>query len=148
MNAAGARLLGPALTSALGEVSAARCRMYVLADLGGPAEAPPLAAALVQTGRTAPLARLRALAVAAPYRARGLGRRLLGDLLTELRADGIRRVHYLATPGDDGMRALLRAAEFTPVAVAAEETRDTSWTYQYDMGSFDSPAIIWFGREL
>ncbi|MEU8198758.1 hypothetical protein AB0C10_33745 [Microbispora amethystogenes] len=130
--APGAEILGPALPLALREVPPARCRVYVLADLAGPAAAAPLAAALLETAEP-PCARtggsdttgdtvgdavgdavgdtagdgrwalLRALAVAPPDRdgtlGGGLVRRLLDDLLMELRADGIRAVVFRTGPG-------------------------------------------------
>ncbi|GII05637.1 GNAT family N-acetyltransferase [Planobispora takensis] len=202
---AGAGLLGPVFDEVLREVSAARCRMYVLVDLAGPLSAPPVAAALVAMGpgggepdagggagpertgaertraertrtertRTERTARLRALAVSTPYRGRGLARRLLGDLLTELRADGVRRVRCLAPSGNGdpspsengGLPALLAAAGFTrePVGAAAESpastwenraggraarTVGTQVTYQYDEPESGPPGIVWLVREL
>ncbi|GGO21416.1 hypothetical protein GCM10011574_48760 [Microbispora bryophytorum] len=113
--APGAGIIGPALERVLREAPAARCRLYVLTDLGRPAAAAPLAAALLETGmpRHVPeWALLHALAVAAPHRGGGLDRRLLDDLLMELRADGVRAVWFLPGPGDDDLRALLESAGF------------------------------------
>ncbi|GAA3444904.1 GNAT family N-acetyltransferase [Planomonospora venezuelensis] len=159
---AGTELLAPALAGALRETPAARCRMYVLADLAGPAAAPPAAAVLVETESAARRARLRALAVAPPYRRRGFGRRLLADLLTELRADGVRRVHYREDAEDCGVSALLRSAGFTceeggpggprqPGAPNPHELRETGGlevTYQYDEAETGPLAIVWLVREL
>ncbi|GAA4201697.1 hypothetical protein [Microbispora amethystogenes] len=200
--APGAEILGPALPLALREVPSARCRVYVLADLAGPAAAAPLAAALLETaepscarisgrdttgdtvgdaageavGDTAGDGRwalLRALAVAPPDRDGALGgglvRRLLDDLLMELRADGIRAVVFRTAPGagtrdgtgadtGDGpesglggtaMRALLEDAGF------AERTERTGHpftgedhrTYEYDEPEIRLGAV-WLAREL
>lgn len=108
----GAGLLSPVLAALPRQDPAAQRRMYVLAEMAGPATAPPVAAALVETEPAGYLARLRALVVASPYRGRGFGRRLLGDLLSELRAEGVRRVRYQPEPEDGELRALLLSAGF------------------------------------
>ncbi|MGI5155923.1 GNAT family N-acetyltransferase [Microbispora sp. CA-102843] len=147
--APGAGIIGPALQHALRETPAARCRLYVLTDLARPAAAAPLAAALLETGAPRHVPRwalLHALAVAVPHRGRGLGRRLLDDLLMELRADGVRAVWFLPGPGDDGLRALLESAGFR------DETnrgfsRENERTYGYDEPEI-RPWAVWLFREL
>ncbi len=147
--APGARIIGPALEHVLREAPAARCRLYVLTDLGRPAGAAPLAAALLETGapRHVPeWALLHALTVAVPHRGRGLGRRLLDDLLMELRADGVRAVWFLPGAGDDGLRALLESAGFrddTERGLSRENER----TYRYDEPEI-RPWAAWLSREL
>ncbi|KAA9380786.1 hypothetical protein F5972_06715 [Microbispora cellulosiformans] len=188
--APGAEILGPALPLALREVPSARCRVYVLADLAGPAAAAPLAAALLETaepscarisgrdttgdavGDTAGDGRwalLRALAVAPPDRDGALGgglvRRLLDDLLMELRADGIRAVVFRTRTGDgtrdgtgDGpesgfgdaaMRALLEDAGF---AERIERTGHPFTGEDHRTSEYDEPEIrlgaVWLVREL
>ncbi|MEU8267388.1 hypothetical protein AB0B89_09480 [Sphaerisporangium sp. NPDC049002] len=136
---AGGQILAPVLTAALREASAVRCRVYVLSDLAGPAAAPPLAAALVETDPAAHRARLRALTVIGPYRGLGLERRLLGELLTELRAAGVRQVCYRAEPGAGDLPALLRSSGFTG---------DERTPCQYDEPGIGPLAVTWLIREL
>ncbi|MER7504784.1 GNAT family N-acetyltransferase [Nonomuraea pusilla] len=136
LGAAPALLRSPLLV-ALREVPAARCRLYVLADVAAPAAAPPVAAALVEVGEPASgrSALLRALAVEPGHRRRGLGRRLLADVLTELRADGVRALRCRADPG---LAGLLERAGFTVTSHAASE---------YDVPDIRHRAL-WLVREL
>ncbi|MBE3014157.1 GNAT family N-acetyltransferase [Microbispora sp. NEAU-D428] len=147
--APGARIIGPALERVLRETPAARCRLYVLTDLARPVAAAPLAAALLETGAPGHVPRwalLHALAVAVPHRGRGLGRRLLDDLLMELRADGVRAVWFLPGPGDDGPRALLESAGFRDGA-GRGFSRENERTYGYDEPEI-RPWAAWLFREL
>ncbi|MEU6413103.1 GNAT family N-acetyltransferase [Microbispora sp. NPDC046933] len=147
--APGARIIGPALERALRETPAARCRLYVLTDLARPAAAAPLAAALLETGAPRHVPRwalLHALAVAVPYRRRGLGRRLLDDLLMELRADGVRAVWFLPGPRDDGVRDLLKSAGFTDGSDRGFSPENER-TYGYDEPEI-RPWAAWLVREL
>ncbi|MEV4455154.1 GNAT family N-acetyltransferase [Microbispora sp. NPDC049633] len=89
---------------------------------------------------------LHALAVAAPHRGRGLGRRLLDDLLMELRADGVRAVWFLSGPGDEGVCALLRSAGFTDGA-GPGFPRENERTYGYHEPEI-RPWAAWLVREL
>ncbi|MCC5581987.1 GNAT family N-acetyltransferase [Microtetraspora sp. AC03309] len=151
-------LLAAAVADAAAEVSPARCRMYVLADIGRPAASPPLAAALVETERTGRLAWIRALAVAEPFRRRGLGRRLLADLLTELRADGVREVgcavargterEQVAAGQDLPVLALLRGAGFgPPLPGTGERWRAFSYDSQ-ETRRIATDAAVLLTREL
>ncbi|WP_182906749.1 hypothetical protein [Microbispora sp. H13382] len=163
--APGARVIGPALEEALRVLPAARCRLYVLTDLALPAAAAPLAAALLETalfetalldtgapaetgvpGHVPRWALLRALAVAAPHRGRGLDRRLLDDLLMELRADGVRAVWFLPRPGDEDVSALLRSAGFTD-GTGPGFPRGNERTYGYHEPEI-RPWAAWLVREL
>ncbi|WP_143734202.1 hypothetical protein [Microbispora rosea] len=151
--APGAGIIGPALEHVLREVPAARCRLYVLTDLARPAGAAPLAAALLETGapRQVPQsALLHVLAVAEPCLGRGpgqgLGRRLLDDLLMELRADGVRAVWFLPGPRDDGLRSLLGNAGFR-AATNRGFSRENERTYGYDEPEI-RPWATWLFREL
>ncbi len=150
-------MLAQALADVLCEASIARCRVYALVDLARPAGAPPLAEALVETDQSGAVARLRALTVAPPYRGRGLGRRMLGDLLTELRAGGVRRVRYRAESAGDGRAGapgcavppLLRSAGFH-----REDERSTSEDEQHivpkkcDNSAVEAVVVVWCAREL
>ncbi|WP_169949323.1 hypothetical protein [Microbispora sp. H11081] len=147
--APGAGIVGPALEHVLREVPAARCRLYVLTDLARPAAAAPLAAALLETGaprRVAQWALLHVLAVAEPHLGRGLDRRLLDDLLMELRADGVRAVWFLPGPRDDGLRALLASAGFS-AATNPGFSPENERTYGYDEPEI-RPWAAWLFREL
>ncbi|MEU6428168.1 GNAT family N-acetyltransferase [Microbispora sp. NPDC046973] len=159
--APGARIIGPSLEKVLREAPASRCRLYVLTDLAHPAAAAPLAAALLETGAPRHVPRpalLHALAVAVPYRGRGLGRRLLDDLLMELRADGVRAVRFLPGPGDDGLRALLESAGFSTGSSAgfsagSRDATDRGFPHENERTSgYDEPDIrpwaTWLSREL
>lgn len=108
---------------------------------------------------------LRALTVAPPDRDGALGgglvRRLLDDLLMELRADGIRAVVFHAGTGDgtgDGpgsgfgdaaMRALLEDAGF---AERIERTGHVFAGEDHRTSEYDEPEIrlraVWLVREL
>ncbi|MBB2909078.1 ribosomal protein S18 acetylase RimI-like enzyme [Streptosporangium becharense] len=138
----GSGMLGAALAGALAEVSVARCRAYLLVDLARPAGDPPLAGAIVQVGPPAHEARLRALTVDPVHRGRGLGRRLLGDVLRELCADGVRRVRYRVAPEETGMPALLRSAGFF-----AEDEKNIA-PCRYDDSAIEGLAVAWLTREL
>lgn len=85
--AQGLALLGDAARAA-----SARCRLYVLADLAAAPGSPPLGAALVEIEPSGRSAVLVAAAVVLPNPE--LRARLVGDLLTELRAEGVRTVRY------------------------------------------------------
>ncbi|MER6172242.1 GNAT family N-acetyltransferase [Streptosporangium sp. NPDC001681] len=140
--ATGPDLLDEALAEALSEVSVARCRAYVLVDLARPVNDPPVAGALVEVGQPARDARLRALVVALPHRGRGLGRRLLGDLLTEMRADGVQQVRYRVAAADPGTFSLLGSSGF----VAADRTPIAAC--RYDGPAIEALAVAWLVREL
>ncbi|MEN3534312.1 GNAT family N-acetyltransferase [Microbispora sp. ZYX-F-249] len=89
---------------------------------------------------------LHALAVAAPHHGRGLGRRLLDDLLMELRADGVRAVWFLPGPGDEGVCALLRSAGFTD-GTGSGLPPENERTYGYHEPEI-RPWAAWLVREL
>ncbi|GAA2867355.1 hypothetical protein GCM10010517_26920 [Streptosporangium fragile] len=135
-------MFGMVLAETLAEVSVARCRLYVLVDLVRPAADPPVAGALVEMGPPAREARLRALSVDRAHRGRGLDRRLLGDLLTELRADGVQRVRYRVVGTDTAVCTLLRSAGFVL------EDENPAVTCRYDGAAIEAPAVAWLMREL
>ena len=85
--------------------------VFVLADLTLPLSAPPVAAAAFRLDRRAASAELVGIAVAAPLRRRGLGRRLLTGALMLLRAEGFERVRARAVPGG-ATASLLASAGF------------------------------------
>ncbi|NRQ40028.1 hypothetical protein HII36_50625 [Nonomuraea sp. NN258] len=132
--APGAALLGDALLAA-----SARCRLYVLADLAGPPGAPALGAALVEIEPSGREALLVAGGVA-PGAAAGLGARLIGDLLTELRAEGVRHVGHPASAGATALTSLLRAAGFAEAPYGPLPA--------VQAGDYDMPEILWLTREL
>jgi hypothetical protein len=147
-----AALLGDALRAA-----SARCRLYVLADLAAPPGEPVAGAALVEIESVSRCALLVAAGVTAPFRE--LGTRLIDDLLTELRAEGVRWVGHRVENGDTRVAALLRAAGFaetdradfcrtaSDAHVSCRPASDRpapgcSWA------TYDMPGTLWLAREL
>ena len=92
--------------------------VLVLCDVTLPPSAPPLAAAAFRFDRAAKTAQLDGIAVHAPVRGQGLGRRLLAGALMLLRAEGFERVQAWAEPGT-AVAALLASAGFTTASSAA-----------------------------
>jgi GNAT superfamily N-acetyltransferase len=85
--------------------------VLVLSDVTLPPSAPPVAAAAFGFDRAAKTAHLVGIGVAAPWRRRGLGRRLLTGALMLLRAEGFERVDACAVPAG-AAAALLASAGF------------------------------------
>jgi GNAT superfamily N-acetyltransferase len=85
--------------------------VFVLADLTLPLSARPVAAAAFRYDRAGRTAQLVGVGVLAPWRRRGLGRRLLTGILTLLRAEGLERV-YACTPSIGAGASLLASAGF------------------------------------
>ena len=88
-----------------------RRAVLVLSDVTLPRWAPPVAAAAFRFDRPAKTAQLVGIAVPAPVRRRGLGRRLLTGALMVLRAEGFERVQAWAEPAG-AAAALLASAGF------------------------------------
>jgi N-acetylglutamate synthase-like GNAT family acetyltransferase len=84
---------------------------FVLADLTLPLSAQPVAAAAFRYDRAGRTAQLVGVVVLAPWRRRGLGRRLLIGILTQLRAEGLERV-YACTGSAGAGASLLASAGF------------------------------------
>lgn len=76
-------------------------KVYVLVDVGAAHDNEPLAAALATYPPIPGEVVLAAVAVVAPWRGRGLGGRLLGEVVDELRAEGVLRV-WAALPTGAG----------------------------------------------
>ena len=93
--------------------------VLVLSDVTLPPSAPPVAAAAFRLDRRAASAELVGIAVAAPLRRRGLGRRLLTGALMLLRAQGFERVRARAVPGG-ATASLLASAGFAADADTAQ----------------------------
>lgn len=85
--------------------------VFVLADLTLPLSAPPVAVAAFRYDRAGRTAQLVGVGVLAPWRRRGLGRRLLAGILTLLRAEGFERV-YACTGSAGAGASLLASAGF------------------------------------
>jgi GNAT superfamily N-acetyltransferase len=85
--------------------------VLVLSDVTLAPSAPPVAAAAFRLDRGAATADLVGIAVAAPMRRLGLGRRLLTSALMLLRAEGFERVKACAVPGG-ATASLLASAGF------------------------------------
>jgi GNAT superfamily N-acetyltransferase len=85
--------------------------VLVLSDVTLPPSAPPVAAAAFRFDRPARTAVLAGMAVTAPMRRRGLGRRLLTGALMLLRAEGFERVYACAVPAGSAA-SLLASAGF------------------------------------
>jgi len=106
------RLLGEASVDPAEVAGLVRQRaVLVLSDVTLPPSAPPVAAAAFRLDRRAAGVELVGIAVAAPLRRRGLGRRLLTGALMLLRAEGFERVRACAVPGG-AMASLLASAGF------------------------------------
>lgn len=82
--------------------------LCTLADVTSGPEAAPVAACAVAHDPGSQQAWVDRLVVAVPFRGRGLGRRLVADTATALRAKGVRRV-FIRDPGDRLVRTLRRA---------------------------------------
>ena len=93
--------------------------VFVLADLTLPLSAPPVAVAAFRYDRAAGTAQLVGVGVLAPWRRRGLGRRLLAGILTLLRAEGFERV-YAYTGSVGAGASLLASAGFADDGGAAQ----------------------------
>jgi len=93
--------------------------VFVLADLTLPLSAPPVAVAAFRYDRAAGTAQLVGVGVLAPWRRRGLGRRLLAGILTWLRAEGFKRV-YACTESVGAGASLLASAGFADDGGAAQ----------------------------
>jgi GNAT superfamily N-acetyltransferase len=93
--------------------------VFVLADLTLPLSARPVAAAAFRYDRAAGTAQLVGIGVLAPWRQRGLGRRLLTGILTLLRAEGFERV-YAYTGSVGAGASLLASAGFAGDSGAAQ----------------------------
>jgi N-acetylglutamate synthase-like GNAT family acetyltransferase len=93
--------------------------VFVLADLTQPPSARPVAAAAVRYNRAGRTAQLVGVGVLAPWRRRGLGRRLLTGILTLLRAEGLERV-YACTGSVGAGASLLASAGFADDRGAAQ----------------------------
>jgi N-acetylglutamate synthase-like GNAT family acetyltransferase len=93
--------------------------VFVLADLTLPLSAPPVAVAAFRYDRAGRTAQLVGLGVLAPWRRRGLGRRLLAGILTLLRAEGFERV-YACTGSVGAGASLLASAGFAGDGGAAQ----------------------------
>ena len=93
--------------------------VLVLSDVTLPPSAPPVAAAAFRLDRRAASVELVGIAVAAPLRRRGLGRRLLTGALMLLCAEGFERVRARAVPGG-ATASLLASAGFA-------DDGDTAW---------------------
>jgi len=107
-----ARLLGEASVDPAEVAGLVRQRaVLILSDVTLPPSAPPVAAAAFRFDRRVAAVELVGIAVAAPLRRRGLGRRLLTGALMLLRAEGFERVHACAVPGG-APSALLAGAGF------------------------------------
>ena len=102
--------------------------VLVLSDVTLPPSAPPVAAAAFRFDRRTKTAQLAGLAVTAPLRRKGLGRRLLTGALMLLRAEGFERVHARAAPG--GAAALLASAGFAADGDTAEADGCTRFLLQ------------------
>ena len=96
-----------------------QCGVFVLADLTRPLSARPVAAAAFRYDRAAGTAQLVGVGVLAPWRRRGLGRRLLAGILTLLRAEGFERV-YAYTGSVGAGASLLASAGFARDGGAAQ----------------------------
>ena len=106
------RLLGEASVDPAEVAGLVRQRaVLVLSDVTLPPSAPPVAAAAFRFDRPARTAVLAGIAVTAPMRRRGLGRRLLTGALMLLRAEGFERVQACAVPGG-ATASLLASAGF------------------------------------
>ena len=86
-----------------------RRAVLVLSDVTLSPSAPPVAAAAFRFDRRTKTAQLAGLAVTAPLRRKGLGRRLLTGALMLLRAEGFERVHACAAPAGAAASLLVSA---------------------------------------
>jgi GNAT superfamily N-acetyltransferase len=93
--------------------------VFVLADLTLPLSAPPVAVAAFRYDRAAGTAQLVGVGVLAPWRRRGLGRRLLAGTLTLLRVEGFEQV-YACTGSMGAGGSLLASAGFAGDRGAAQ----------------------------
>ena len=93
--------------------------VFVLADLTLPLSAPPVAVAAFRYDRAAGTAQLVGVGVVAPWRRRGLGRRLLAGILTWLRVEGFKWVYACTESGGAGA-SLLASAGFAGDRGAAQ----------------------------
>ena len=93
--------------------------VFVLADLTLPLSAPPVAVAAFRYDRAAGTAQLVGVGVVAPWRRRGLGRRLLAGILTWLRVEGFKWVYACTESGGAGA-SLLASAGFASDSGAAQ----------------------------
>ena len=96
-----------------------QCGVFVLADLTRPLSARPVAAAAFRYDRAAGTAQLVGVGVVAPWRRRGLGRRLLAGILTWLRVEGFKWVYACTESGGAGA-SLLASAGFAGDSGAAQ----------------------------
>ena len=111
--------------------------LYALVDMASDDPEEPLAAAMVMAPDARGQAEVRALAVAAAYRGRGLDGRILAAVVDLLRTAGVRRV--LASPARHaGTERLYRQADFRPTT-AGERRRD---------GTANQALDSWYELEL
>lgn len=108
--------------------------VYVLVDVGAARDDEPLAGALATFPSGSGEVVLAAVAVEASWRGRGLGGRLLGEVVDDLRTGGVLRVWAAlptgAGPGDDSICARLfrrRGFRLSPTGPDGQARRDADW---------------------
>ncbi|HEX6870379.1 MAG TPA: GNAT family N-acetyltransferase, partial [Micromonosporaceae bacterium] len=133
----------PLLEHALVRASDRTQRVFTLADVAASPDATPVAAAVVVTRPDSPGAWLTRFAVDLPLRRRGLGRRLLTELATVLRAEGRRDLVARISAGPDPVLGLLRAGGF----VISPRIADIPWSQGLPTGE-DGPSWQWWVLQL
>jgi len=123
--------------------AAGRFRVATLSDVSSDLSLAPLAACVVYHEPGEPTAWLARFAVSLPFRRRGLGRRLLGELSRALQAEGAQRLWMRANDERPAVCALLAGAGFVvskaepigvfPAGLCCRE---------------DAPEAAWWVREL
>ncbi len=106
--------------------------VFALVDVATDSAARPLAAAVVRDPDERGVAELVALVVDPAHRGQGLGRRVLSDIVDDLRAHGVRRVR--ASPGAAEMAGLYLRAGFRPAAPVVDDPRDEATGPDLDSG--------------
>lgn len=125
------------------EPAATVSRVFTLADVSsGPLLTPP-AACLVHCGPDVSEAWIDRFVVALPFRRRGLGRRLFGEVCTLLRGEATRRLLVPVPHGHEWLAVSLRSQGFGPCTRVPEITVSDGVP-----GAGDAASWCWWTREL
>ena len=117
--------------------------VFTLADVACGVDTMPIAACVVSHVRGSPDAWIGRFVVALPFRRRGLGRRLLADSSTALRAEGVRRVYIGVCADAEPMRRLVGRGRPVTSFPGSQER----WSHGQPMGD-DSLPWSWLALDL